>query len=362
MANFKYIEKITTSKELLETIKTEIEQLTNYPHNATAGETQEQSTWTVVSDLTKKDSASGKTSELVLKGISKINNVTKEFYVKFTNPGFTDPKEHSSLNVQVLEGYNPTSKTFATEGHPVNFEWADEKFTVNGKPTDRTIDKPVYLYMNVMNNRIALVAVGDPAVHFEDYRKSFLYVGALKPFKYNMDDVAGNIMLTAGAVAAEPTVPVSSHDYGQYTSFGNNTMQMLATKSGIRFQRHYPAFITQAPQPGKAYSDAKLGDTGLLLEPQGFNASAWTRRYHLSPIYVVHGYDGYRGSLENCIAVSKNNILHLDELIVDVDPSDTTKKHKQEVYRYFDHNTEQNFMNYSANVKMGIAFLKEVRY
>lgn len=362
MANFKYIEKITTSKDLLDTIKSEIEQITFYAHNAAAGETQEKSTWTVMTDLTKKDSATGKTSELVLKGITSINDVKKDFYVKFINPGFTNPKEHSSLTVQVLEEYNPTAKTFATEGHPVNFEWADEKFVVNGKPTDRDINKPVYLYMNVMNNRISLVAVGDPAVHFEDYRKSFLYVGALKPFKYNMDDVIGNIMLTAGAVAPEPVLPISSHDYGQYTSFGNNSLQMLATKSGIRFQKHYPAFITQAPQPGKAFVDSKLGDTGLLLEPQGFNASAWTRRYHLSPVYVVHGYDGYRGSFDQCIAVSKNNILHLDELIVDVDPNDTTKKYKQEVYRYFDHNTEQNFMNYSANVKMGIAFLKEVRY
>lgn len=360
MANFKYIEKITTSKDLLDTIKAEIEALKAYEFKAEVGEKEENSTWTIMTDLTKK--VSDKTSELVLKGISSINNVTKEFYVKFVNPGFTDPKEHSSLKVQVLADYNPTSKTFATEGHLVNFEWADEKFLVNGKPTDRTIDKPVYLYMNVMNNRLSLVAVGDPAVHFEDYRKSFLYVGALKPFKYNMEDVAGNIMLTAGAVAAEPAAPIAPHDYGQYTSFGNNTLQMLATKSGIRFQKHYPAFITQAPQPGKAYKDASLGDTGLLLEPQGFNASAWTRRYHLSPIYVVHGYDGYRGSLDACIAVSKNNILHLDELIIDVDPSDTTKKHKQEVYRYFDHNTEQNFMNYSANVKMGVAFLKEVRY
>ncbi|WP_426455274.1 hypothetical protein ACP26L_36325 (plasmid) [Paenibacillus sp. S-38] len=362
MANFQYVEKITTSQELLDTIKNEITATTNYPHNAAAGETPEANTWTVVKEVL--DTASGKIKELTLGGVTKIGSTgaTKSFHVKFTHNGFTTPAEHSSLKVEVKEGYNSTNSTYASEGHPVIFEWADEAFLVGGKPTDRTITKPVYLYMNIMNNRLAMVVVGDPAVHFDDYRKSFLYVGALKPFSYNEDDVEGNIMITAGSVTAEPTAPVTGFDFGQYTSFGNNTLQMAKTKSGIKYQRHYPSFITQAPAPGNAFVDTKLGDTGLKLEPQGFNASSWTRKYHLSPIYVVHPYDGYRGQLDFCIAVSKNNILHLDELIVDIPAGTAGKTWKQEVYRYFDHNTEQNFMNRSANIKMGIAVLKEVRY
>ncbi|OKP89546.1 hypothetical protein A3844_06075 [Paenibacillus helianthi] len=360
MANFAYIEKITTSQELLDTLKTEITAITNYPHNATAGETPTANTWVVAKEVV--DTASGKIKELTLEGTSKIGATTKKFHVVFTHQGFTTASEHSSLTVQVKEGWNETKNSYANEGHPINFEWANEAFLVGGKPTDRTITKPVYLYMNVMNNRLALVVVGDPAVHFDDYRKSFLYVGALKPFQYNQDDVSGNIMVTAGAVKVEPTTPMAGFDFGQYTSFGNNTLQMFQTKSGIKFQKHYPAFITQAPTTGKAFVDTQIGDTGLLLEPQGFNASSWTRKYHLSPIYVVHAYDGYRGQLDSCIAVSKNNILHLDELIVDIPEKTEGKAWKQEVYRYFDHNTEQNFMNRSANVKMGIAILKEVRY
>lgn len=360
MANFSYIEKITTSQDLLDTIKAEITAVASYPFNATAGETAETNTWTVVKEVT--DATSGKIKELTLGGVIKIGATTKEFHVTFTHLGFTTPSEHSSLTVQVKEGYNAIDFTYANAGHPVNYEWADEAFLIAGQPTDRTIQKPVYFYMNVMNNRLAMLVVGDPAVHFEDYRKSFLYVGALKPFQYNQDDVNGNIMLTAGAVKIEPLVPLATYNFGQYTSFGNDTFQMFQTKSGIKFQKHYPSFITQAPQPGKAFVDTLLGDTGLQLEPQGFNASSWTKKYHLSPIYVVHAYDGYRGQLDYCIAVSKNNILHLDELIVDIPVGTPGKTWTQEVYRYFDHNTEHNFMNRSANIKMGIAILKEVRY
>lgn len=358
MANFKYIEKITTSQDLLADLKASVI-FTNYDFNATAGEIQETNAWEMIEETL--DTPSGKTKELILETTAKIGPTgTKVFQVRFTNPCFTTPTEHSTLIVQIMEGYDPVGKVATNSGHPVVYEWAKENAT---PATDRDKTKPVYLYLNVMNSRLAMVIVGDPAVNFDDYRKSFLYVGATKPFKYNEnDDIDGNVLITAGAVSDEPTTPQTGYNFGQYTSYGNNTFQMLRTKSGIKFQKHYPSFITQAPAPGKAFVDTKVGDTGLLLEPQGFNASAWTRKYHLSPIYVVHGYDGYRGQLEYVIAVSKNNILHLDELIVDVPDGTPGKTWKQEVYRYFDHSTEKSFMNYSANVKMGLAFLKEVRY
>ncbi|OKP97880.1 hypothetical protein [Paenibacillus sp. P46E] len=359
MANFKYAETITTSRELLDTIKSQVIGA-SYPFNATAGETAVTNTWALESEVV--DVATGKIKELVLKGTSKINALTREFYVKFTNSGFGASAKHSSMVVQVLFNKTGTggSATFGEAGQPVNIEWAKQDAS---PATDRTHDKPVYLYMNVMNNRLAMVIVGDPAVNFDDYRKSFVYIGALKPFKYNEDDVDGNIMVTGGSVTNEPsTVPGAPYNFGAYTSYGNNTLQMFKTRSGIKFQQHFASFITQAPGPGKAFVDTQIGDTGLKLEPQGFNASSWTKKYHLSPIYIVHPFDGYRGSLDYCIAVSKNNILHLDELIVDIPENTEGKAWKQEVYRYFDHNTENHFMKKSANVQMGIAFLKEVRY
>lgn len=374
MANFKYVETITKSITILNKLKEEVTGFTGYPFEASAGETEEPNAWVVQDETADVD---GNIQELILKGTMSIGEgatpLTKDFYVKFVNHALTDRtyppsnapsllatpyKEHSSLSVQVLEDYDQTGDTFGMTGHPVLYQWALENYS----PTDRNEEKPVYMYINVMNNRLAMVLVADPAVNFLDYKKSFLYVGALKPFKYNQDDVDGNVMLTAGAVLAEPDmVEIASeatYYYGEYTSAGNNTLQMLKTKSGIEFQKHYPAFITQAPPVGKAYIDPNLGDTGLELEPQGFQASKWTSKYHLSPIYVVHPYEGYRGQFDNCIAVTKHNILHLDELIIDVEGKSWT----QEVYRYFDTDTEQTFMNFSANQRMGIAVLKEVRY
>jgi hypothetical protein len=360
MANFAYIEVICPAASILDTLKDKIvTSLAGYAFNVGAGETEELNTWTVLSSVV--DIPSGMTKELTLKGVVKIGVVTKEFAVRFTNVALTVPAKHSQITVQVLEGITGTggTATFVDAGQPVTYEWAKQDFTPT---TDRSKDSPVYLFINVMNNRLAIVAVGDPAVNFLDYRKSFLYVGALKPFTYNVDDVDGNLAITAGCVTVEPSTIDPLFNFGSYTSYANNTVQMFKTKSGIKFQKHYPSFITQAPEIGKAYVDTQLGDTGLHLEPQGFNASQWTRKYHLSPVYIVHPFDGYRGQLDNCIAVSKNNILHLDELIVDIPVGTVGKTWLQEVYKYFDHNTEMNFMKKSANVGMGIAILKEVRY
>lgn len=376
MANFKYVETITTSQDLLTKLKDEVTEFKTYSYESTAGESQEENQWDVFYE--EKDS-NNRIQELILRGIMTIGTqatpITKHFYVSFINhalvPREVTPvpayEEHSTLTVQLLEGLEgsepatlpvTTRPTFKLTGHPVLYQWALENHT----PTDRNKEKPVYMYVNVMNNRLAMVLVADPAVNFLDYKKSFLYVGALKPFKYNLNDVDGNVMLTAGAVIDEPDISkiasTGTYYYGQYTSAGNNTLQMLKTKSGIEFQQHYPSFITQAPPKGKAYEDPELGDTGLELEPQGFQASKWTSKYHLSPIYVVHPYEGYRGQFDNCIAVTKHNILHLDELIIDVEG----KTWNQEVYRYFDTDTAQNFMNLSANQRMGVAILKEVRY
>lgn len=372
MAHFLYVEPIVKSSQVLNALHDEITKLKQYPYNQTAGEQPETSTWEVAK--VERDSGSNNVKRLVLKGVSSIKNsegspVTKEFFVEFVHQLYTTRTyppsnipsgvtEHSTLAITIMEGYDSSQDTATLKGHPVLYQWADESFT----PTDRNGEKPVYMYLNITNNRIAMVCVADPAVNFKDYRKSFMYVGSTQPFKYNLDDVDGNILLTAGCEVKEASMTeVASQGlfyFGEYTSQGNNTFQMLKTKSGIEFQKHYPAFITQAPPQGNAFIDSALGDTGLVLENQGFQASKWTKKYHLSPIYMVHPYEGYRGQLIDCIAVTKHNILHLDELIIDVEG----KKWNKEVYKYFDIDSKQNFMNLSANQQMGVAFLKEVRY
>lgn len=371
MAHFKYSEPIVKSSQVLNAIKSMVADTIDYPFNATAGEVAEPNTWVV--DKEEVDVTSGNIKRLVLKGVSSIKNsvgapVTKVFFVELVHHLYTTrlyptstkvtPKEHSTLGITMMEGYDKVADTATFKGHPVLYQWAKEAHT----PTDRNGEKPVYMYINMTNNRIAMVIVADPAVNFLDYRKSFMYIGSVQPFKYNLDDVDGNILLTAGSEVSEATIQAVATEnkfyFGEYTSQGNNTFQMLKTKSGIESQKHYPSFITQAPPMTKAFVDTTLGDTGLTLESQGFQASKWTKKYHLSPIYVVHPYEGYRGQLIDVIAVTKHNILHLDELIIDVEG----KTWEKEVYKYYDTDTKNNFMNLSANQKMGVAFLKEVRY
>lgn len=374
MTHFKYVELPSTGEKILNFIKEHVTNFVEYEYNVDHGETPTPNEWSVKEESVDTN---GNIKSMVLTTNAKLGDpaspVVKPIYLKFSNlalqarttaiaptatTGGGNP-EYSSMTIQVLEDYDSVADTFGVKGPEVLFTWADEKYT----PTDRSEKKPIYVYLNSTNERIAMVIVADPAVNFNDYRKSFMYAGAISPFQYNYNDVDGNILVTAGAVLKEPTIAnvatqVPDFYFGEYTSMGNNTFQMFRTYSGIEFQKHYPSFITQAPKPGKSYVDPVLGDTGLKLEGQGFQASKWTDKYHLSPIYVIHPYEGYRGKMTEVIGVTKHNVLHLDELIIDVEG----KPWEKEVYKYFDINAEQQFTNYSANLDTGVAILKEVRY
>lgn len=359
MAYFKYIQRLDiAANEFLNFLRDEISELTEYPYDEDNGETPVKSAWTVHSEVTEGD----KVKELILKRGIPEGEIAREFYVKFTNESVVNPERYATFTSQLLDGFDSETDEFKIKGPVVKYQCADETMP----NTERTADHSIHVYMNIDNDRIAAVIQADPVVNFDDYRKSFMYVGKTEPFEFNQDDIDGNVLLTAGAVDKEPTMEElkSKGEYfGMYTSTGNNTMQMLKTKSGVRYQSHYPAFITPAPKPGNAYIHSVLGDTGLELEKQGFQASRHTDKYHLSPIYVVHPYEGYRSMLKDCIAVIKHNILHYDKLIVDVDKCKyPNKPWKQEVYRYFDINTEQNFFNRSPNKGTAVAILSEVRY
>lgn len=373
MTHFKYVEKPAIGEKILNFIKDELTSFTEYPFDAVQGETALANEWLVKEETAD---ASGNIDTMIISTKAKLGDpaspVIKPIYLKLTNlalrprthalapamTGGVNP-EYCSLTIQVLEDFDSVADTFGVEGPEVLFTWADETYT----PTDRSPKKPLYVYLNITNERLAMIIVADPAVNFNDYRKSFMYAGAISPFQYNYNDVDGNILVTAGSVLDEPTmaqIATSLPDsyFGEYTSVGNNTFQMFRTFSGIEFQSHYPSFITQAPKPGRAFIDPVLGDTGLKLEGQGFQASKWTDKYHLSPVYVVHPYEGYRGKLNEVIGVTKHNVLHLDELIIEVEG----KPWDKEVYKYFDINAENQFTNFSANLDTGVAILKEVRY
>lgn len=69
MANFKYVETITTSQDLLNKLKEEITVFEKFPFESTAGETAENNSWKVFYE--EKD-AENRISLLILQGTMTI--------------------------------------------------------------------------------------------------------------------------------------------------------------------------------------------------------------------------------------------------------------------------------------------------
>jgi ribosomal protein S28E/S33 len=128
------------------------------------------------------------------------------------------------------------------------------------------------------------------------------------------------------------------------TATGVTDISMFKTRSGVYNQRHYASFIT--PEE--------------YMRKDAFNPSRWTGKFHLSPTYVVHGYDGYRGWLKDTVIVDNTSIVHLDELIVNKDSKDPEKP--QEIFKYFKLNSPFCFLNNSPNFNYGVGILKSRSY
>lgn len=128
-----------------------------------------------------------------------------------------------------------------------------------------------------------------------------------------------------------------SNRWGPNTATGVTDICMLRTKTGVPLQRHYPSFVTGAK----------------TLRITGLNPSRWTEKVHLSPVYVMHPFDGYRGKLRDVLVVPRKNLVHLDELIVDKDlPT-------QKTYKLFRINAPYSIFATSAMPFMGVAIRKD---
>lgn len=126
-------------------------------------------------------------------------------------------------------------------------------------------------------------------------------------------------------------------NWGPMTATGVNDICMLKTRSGTYFQKHNTSFIT----PDE------------LMQKEAFNPSRWTGHFHLSPCYLVHGYDGYRGWLKGTVVVDNSSIIHQDELVVN------KGKVNEEIYKYFRVTAPFSFLTNSPNNRYGIAIKKD---
>lgn len=162
-------------------------------------------------------------------------------------------------------------------------------------------------------------------------------IDKLKPVpvtNYNPDE-AGVLRDQLTGAVVEVRLP---SNWGVNTGTGVNDVVMYKARSGdgTFYQRHQVSFIT--PEE--------------FMKKDAFNPSRWTNKFHLSPMYIVHGYDGYRGWLKDVVAVDDSSIVHLDELIVD------KGKPTEEIYKYFRVTAPFSMMQNSANTNYGIGIKK----
>ena len=304
------------------------------------------------------------------KSVPTIISQTKahEIYMDWNNsktPAFTPYSVSWSLDYDgVTELVSPVSRFY--HGRHSTISWVVNK--------RRRPDYLVEYYISVTNDRVVIMLEGDPSPGINDYYRSFAYIGKIIPF--NENDHSGNFGVTCGMgdlkkEMTDYTINDISEKYnpdyagwGEYTSNGMYSFSMFDTRSKVKYQAYYPAFLTQLPN----YSDVGTIPSHLsklILDNDGFQPSIWTDKYHASPIYLVHQAEGYRGYMDGVVAIHDHNLINLDELLVDTeipkDESDPSQGNYIEVYKFFSLKSPVNMFKYSpAPDVITVAIIKDI--
>ena len=201
---------------------------------------------------------------------------------------------------------------------------------------------PVQYWVSVTEDSISMIVSGDASASFQDRLISFAYFGKIKPFTdpCSGTEVAGQLSDPTGnfgMCVSSDIAPTYSDRYSDKTGTGVVDIVMLKTASGFPMQAHNVAFTT----PDEFVDKSLEGP------------SAWTRKYHMSPAYVFHGFDGYRGEIDTALVTDRSAIVHLDDMVVD------KGKATQKIYKAFMVNAPYSIFNTSPNVLYAVAILKE---
>jgi hypothetical protein len=290
---------------------------------------------------------------LVMKIHTEIGD--KEAYIKFKRNSVGSV--HSCIiNITYGDGWDDTLKEIIKES-PIS-SWTLGVNSFYGiATTERTDSMEVDYWISVTNNRVAIGTKTDPSLDFSAYNNQFVYFGRIVPF--NDTDIDGNIALTVGTRYSPhggiSAIPIADARYGMYSSSAMIDISMLKNKSGMYFQSHYPSMLN-------AYGtidDTIQAEVNLAPNKFFFQASAWTKKYHATPVYVVHPYDGYRGYLEDVIAIAPESLIDTDILQENVG---TEQAPIYQRYKIIDINLNDsvNFINRSnSNPNMIIAIRKQ---
>jgi hypothetical protein len=154
-------------------------------------------------------------------------------------------------------------------------------------------------------------------------------LGALVPSQYGRPKEGVVRDTISGAVKSVSF----TEKFGKNTATGVSDLAVYKSRNGLSFQKHQVAYISPEEFMPKKF----------------FSPSRWTNKFHMSPVYVVHGVEGYRGMLKDVAVVDTTSAMHLDELIVDRDlPSEAS-------YKFFKVNSPYSILANSPNSLYGIA-------
>lgn len=310
---------------------------------------------TIVTDIATQLVANGWVMHDSISADKKVVKTTTDPDVNYANKTLTVYIiiERAAAHVRELtfsfaETWDEIAHTGTNLSNKATWGWyKDTKTLVAGLDTPGLNEQlPIMVWGSINNNRAILSMMGDPTLDFDNYIISYGYLGRLIPFNADYEDIDGNFALAfscsdGGLKSAGGNIEsgVGYNSYGSYTASGNYEVMMYKSKSGLLYQAHHVSFITQISSMVK----------------DAFNPSRWTSKFHLSPIYIVHGYDGYRGRFEDLVGLDQNSIVHLDELTVvtAVGPPEVV-----DTYKFIAPKRGRGFLNDSPNINYGLGIKK----
>jgi hypothetical protein len=215
--------------------------------------------------------------------------------------------------------------------------------------TDSNIKRwvTVSYWISITDDTLQIVLAGDPSGSKTDRIISFGYFGKGKPFKDSKELWSSNFGITVGSDVppVEYLTIEERYRYNDNTGTGVTDVNMLKTYTGFPMQAHVAAFTTP-----DEFTEKKLE-----------GPSNYTDKYHMSPVYTFHAYDGYRGELLNVIATDRSSVANKDEMIHKYNLATGTEDNPdtQDIFKVFLFNCPYSILNNSTNILYALAILKQ---
>ena len=241
-------------------------------------------------------------------------------------------------------GFFINSGVFEEDKASVRARWAWFR-----NETDSVVKKwlPIQFWVSITDEALQVVLAGDLSANKLDRIMSYGYFGKLKPFKNSKERWDANFGVTVGSDTppGDYLTLEEKERYSDKTGTSVNDITMLATYTGFPLQAHMIAFATP-----DEFIDKKIE-----------GPSNYTGKYHMSPVYVYHGFDGYRGELQGVVATDRSTVVNKDDLIHKYNKTtgQEVNPDTQDIYKVFLVNAPYSFFTNSTNVLYGLAILKE---